>query len=359
MTWVDDWQRELRSKQERHRRFWSLEDVDRPMIGFRPQGNAASPGYELLGDSWLTPEMLTEDLYNAYRWDLTSTSVRLDCPGDFFHTAFPDCGIPWMEALVGCTVRFSPGSKMAWAKPFARTLEELKERWRLPIERDDPWLDKLRSVHRLGKRDSPWCPVPPVLGRGPLDVLAAAMPTEEMITGLVAQPEEYSQVLARIAEMYVAATAEQLELMTPFLDGFANRRGIWAPGRICMSQEDAAHLLSPTLYRELVNPIDRSIWKHFEYTMMHTHSAALDKMLESLLNSPELRCIEVVIDPNGPSVDQQMPMWKRIQEAGKSLLIVSGFVPGQIRRIGNELSPIGLAFAVSAPNPLAYRDCFD
>ena len=82
-------------------------------------------------------------------------------------------------------------------------------------------------------------------------------------------------------------------------------------------------------------------------------------MLDALLDSSELKCIEVVIDPNGPSVDQQIPMWKQIQEAEKSLLIVSGLAPEQIRRISNELSPVGLAYAVATSNPLDYQDCFD
>ena len=346
-------------KLTRHSDFWHRAPVSRPMFGFCPPGNETEPGFELLGNRIVRPEDVNEELYQAYKYDFTFMSIRQDFPGDFFYTTLPDCGIPWYEALIGCPVRFSSGTKMGWAERFAANLSELRAQWRLPLAPDDPWLDRLRFVLKRKKQDFAECPIPPVLGRGLVDLLFAAMPTEEVIIGLVGSRDEYAKALNLIAEMTIDVINFELESLGSFNGGYANRRGLWAPGSTCLTQEDGSSLLSPRIFEDVILPWDRRIWAEFDYSMIHTHSPGLPVMIDGLIAAPELTAIESMVDPEGPSVDKLMELWKRIQAADKALLICSELPPEALEEIANELEPNGLAFCISTAEPEMYDKLFE
>lgn len=321
------------------------------MIGIcRPLGKTA-PGYDLIGERALTPDDVGEALYQAYKHCYTVCTPCADFPGDLFYTTIPHCGIPWYEVLLGCKAHFSDGTLMAWAEPFAEDAEQLQRLWRLPLAEDDPWLDKLRFALRRKQEDFPDAAVPTVLGRGVLDCLMAAMPAEEVMAGLAMSPEKFLPAMERITDMIVMAVAEQLKALLPFRGGYANRRGLWAPGTACWSQEDGAGLVGPKLYRERILPFDRRIWASVEYAMFHTHSAGLPVMVDALLEAPELECVECTVDAGGPAVDELLPLWKRVLESGKSLLVCLEESTPQVDRVVAELPAAGLAISVSGDEP--------
>jgi hypothetical protein len=324
------------------------------MFGFCPPGNETGPGFELLGDRIVKPHDVNEDLYQAYKYDFTFMSIRRDFPGDFFYTTLPDCGIPWYEALIGCRIRFSSGTKMGWAEGFARNLTELRGKWRLPLKVDDPWLERLRIVLERKKRDFSDCPIPLVLGRGLVDLLFAAIPTEEVVMGLTESKDEYADAMNEMAEMTIDVVNLEMAALRPFFGGYANRRGLWAPGTICMTQEDGSSLLSPRIFEDVILPCDRKIWAAFDFSMIHTHSPGLPLMIDGLITAPELTAIESMVDPGGPSVEVLMPLWKKIQSADKALLICSELDPDSVEEIANELKPNGLAFCISTGEPDKY-----
>ena len=216
-------------------------------------------------------------------------------------------------------------------------------------------MERLRFVLSRKKRDFADCPVPGVLGRGILDLLYAAIGTEEVLTGLMTEEDKYARAMTMLAEMSIQVIETQLEVLGRYHEGYANRRGLWAPGTTCLTQEDGASLLSPAIYRDTIAPVDRRIWRRFEYSMIHTHSVALGIMLDGLLSAEELRGIESMVDPNGPPVEEMLPLWKSIQKAGKALLICSELVPEVIGDVTKQLQPRGLAFCISTADPTAYE----
>ncbi len=344
----------LEQRLKRHGAFWNNEPVDRPMIGICRPLKSSAPGYELMGERSVRPEDVDEELYQAYKDCYTVCTPCADHPGDLFYTTIPHCGLPWYEILMGCSVSFSPGTLMAWAEHLADNPEELKQRWRLPLKKDDQWLEKLRFILRRRQEDFPETPIPTVLGRGVLDLLMAAMPNEEVMTGLALKPDMYKELIADLTGMIVLAIQEQLKVLQPFHGGYANRRGLWAPGTACWSQEDGATLVGPQLYRDLILPFDRKIWNSVDYAMFHTHSAGLPAMIDALIDAPELECVECTVDANGPSLDELIPLWKRMLEADKSLLVCLEEFSDHVNRVVRELPAEGLAISVSTDNPPEY-----
>ena len=244
---------------------------------------------------------------------------------------------------------------MGWPEKLANSLTELCSNWRLPLESDDVWLESLKSILRRKMQDFPYCPIPLVLGRGLIDLLYAAMPTEEVVMGLTQSGNEYAKAMDDMARMAIDVINVELATLQPFWGGYANRRGLWAPGTICLTQEDGTSLISPKIYQDLILPHDRKIWSAFDFSMIHTHSPGLPIMIDGLISTPELTAIESMVDPHGLSVDALMPHWRKIQSADKALLICSELDPDSIEQIANELKPNGLAFCISTAERTKYN----
>lgn len=341
----------IETKLNLHRAFWNRESSGRPLIGICRPLKQSSPGYDLYGKRKIQSEDINEELYQAYKDCYTVCTPCADHPGDLFYTTIPHCGIPWYETLMGCPPYFSSGTLMAWGEHLAENVEDLMDNWRLPLQEDDPWLEKLRFILARRQRDFPETPIPTVLGRGIIDLLLAALPNEEVLTGLALEPQRYQPAMEQLTDLAVQAIVEQLKVIKPLHAGYANRRGLWAPGTACWSQEDGASLLGPELYRDLIFPFDRRIWDSVDYAMFHTHSVGLPVMIDAILQAPELECVECTVDAGGPSLDELIPLWKRVLDADKSLLVCLEDSSSQVDRVIAQLPAAGLAVSVSGDQP--------
>ncbi len=101
-------------------------------------------------------------------------------------------------------------------------------------------------------------------------------------------------------------------------------------------------MFSLKAYREFFQECDRRIVAGFEYSIMHTHSANA-KLVTGLLEIPELAAIQVLLDPTGPSVAQMLPLFERVQDSGKALLITHELSDDALTPLLSKLSPRGLA----------------
>jgi hypothetical protein len=120
--------------------------------------------------------------------------------------------------------------------------------------------------------------------------------------------------------------------------------GLWAPGSAVQFQADASCNLSAKTYREFLFEIDRSIASQFEYSIIHTHSASRH-ILPVLIEEPELKAIEVTLDPlpYGPPPSELLPVFQTVQQAGKALFISGPMKRFVLDSILETLSPVGLA----------------
>ena len=345
----------LSEKLENHVRFWAKTNR-RPLFGFCADSSFGPAGFGLLGDQIVTPDLVDSALYEAYRHDYTVASVLHDHAYDFFPTPVPDCGIPWMETIAGCPIRFSEGTRMAWAEQFADSAREFVAMSRLPVTVDDPWLQSLTWLLEKRQDDLPRAPIPLVLARGTTDILVAALSAETTILGLVSQPGVFGGIIQGLADMIAFVIGKELEAIRRFHGGHIVQRGLWAPGTLCMTQEDAAGLLNPDLFRDLVLPAQESIWDRFEYSIFHTHTTALRVMIDGLVASDKIKCVDCTVEAGGPDITTILPMLDRLQDSGKAVLVASAaLTPQQTRLLVDQLRPEGLAFLISTATPEAYE----
>ena len=130
--------------------------------------------------------------------------------------------------------------------------------------------------------------------------------------------------------------------MPLFCGGYFDAQySLWAPGPIIRMQEDATAVYSPALYRKFVQPVDRAIAARFPNALMHLHSTSMF-LLDAFLEIDEIKCFEVNNDALGPPVAAMVPYYRRVQEAGKPLLIRGSFNTEEIRLLMDSLEPRGL-----------------
>jgi hypothetical protein len=111
-----------------------------------------------------------------------------------------------------------------------------------------------------------------------------------------------------------------------------------------MTQQDAALFFTPQKYRDLILPADQMIARSFDYTVMHFHSSSLHT-LDDFLGMGELECIQIVVDPMGPSLEELIHVFKKTQEA-KPLVIFADINDKEIDFLLGQLSSRGLCIYV-------------
>jgi hypothetical protein len=136
---------------------------------------------------------------------------------------------------------------------------------------------------------------------------------------------------------------EELWRRVPLFCGgyFDAQYSLWAPGPIVRLQEDASAVYSPALYRRFVQPVDRMLAAHFEYSFMHLHSTSMF-LLETILEIGEIRCFEINHDAIGPPVREMVPYFQRVQRAGRPLVIRGSFGEEDLRLLTDSLDARGL-----------------
>lgn len=269
-------------------------------------------------------------------------------PGDVIQPFSPAFGIPWMEAIAGCTPVCEAGS--IWAHPC---LESYLRRPRLAFDPGNAWFQALAGFTRALVR---WAdgrfPVALPQMRGPLDLLAAMRKPEEMCLDLLEQPEEVHAILRELTGLWTGVARELLALIPPYQGGYCSRMKMWAPGQTITPQNDTSALVSPTTYETFLGHSDRAIQAAFPYSCFHMHSTEY-RHVETLLRMPDLTCIEFTLEHpwGGLALEPSLAIARRIL-AHKPLVLAAPDVPSaEICRAALPAEGLCLLLAANEPEP--------
>jgi hypothetical protein len=334
----------LKERLARNEAFWVRGPAERPLIGMSV--NITFPtvtfGNLKAETGRMAPGMIDPEAF-LLDWDkiYEHTEARDE---DVFMAACPYSGVPWMEAIAGCEVYFSPASHSIWAEHPNPSWESLKQ---VGFDPNNPWLLKfVECTAVLREHANGRYPIGTPIMRGVSDMAAALLGPQRMVFELLDHPEQSRELFDRLTEIWQGVGTLLTNSRGLFLRGqCAGRRRVWTQGTCMLYQDDAVALLSPTLYEEHFVPRTHRILGSYDRSMIHTHSGSLRVMMAGLLALDSLDAVEVIIDPSGPSVPELIPAFKRIQEH-KSLLIVGDIKDmslNEIHLLLEELSPEGLA----------------
>jgi len=213
---------------------------------------------------------------------------------------------------------------------------------------DNAWFQCLATFTKaLVKLADGHVPVCPPLLRGPGDLASALLGGMEFATGFLDEPGRMKHLLAHCAGTRLEVV-RRLQRIIPAWHGTHAAGGypskIWTRRAAGYNQEDSAALLSPSLFREFLLPLEKDMCKAAEVNFIHLHSSCLYPV-DILLEDESYDVIEINIDHEGagPTLKTLLPTFRRIQEAGRPLLLWGAIGEADWRLLRNELDPRGLS----------------
>ena len=337
------------AKIERYRAFWNRADVSRPLVGFTcvgwfPFGEFAAcrslPPDSQLDPGQVDPAQFLDDHLRMLREGevMDDDLIRGACPGQV--------AIPWLPAALGSPLRVLPENilgeerTLPWPAALAIRLEE-----------GNPWFRKyLEFADALVEVSAGRFPVSHSAELGPTDLHALLRGHTQSLLDLTDAPSESDQILRRGGEWLREFTEAVWRRLPLYEDGYFDAQySLWSPGPIVRMQEDATAIYSPSLYRQFVQPVDRTLARHFASSFIHLHSTSMF-LLDAILEIDEIQCYEVNNDALGPPVAKLLPYLQNIQAHGKPLLVRGSFTPEELRLVTDSLEPRGLFLNIMVRN---------
>jgi hypothetical protein len=297
---------------------------------------------------------------------------------DFGYVGSAYWGIPWLEAIMGCPVAVAAAN--CCAKPCLTGLDNAGSL----LKKGDRHLTPIafRGVHTVGSEPVPlfqqaatglaldldtnaWLkellrftrdlvdfsagrfPVCPPLLRGPGDTAAAMLGEMTYVTGFFDSPATMRELLDFCARTRLAVI-ERLQAAIPTWRGIHAAGGypsmVWSRRTVAYHQEDSAAVLNPSIFREFLLPAIKTACRAAEVNFIHLHSACLYPV-DILLEDDSFDVLQINVDHRGmgPPVCSLIDTFKKIQAAGRPLLLWGEFSPEEWELIRSQLSPVGLS----------------
>jgi hypothetical protein len=350
----------LEKKIARHRNFWSRGPTDRPLIVYHAgDWGCFSPdfmkGRPHMHNRVITPESIDVAAYDEVYDYIDALNASFEC--DAIPCAEAYQAMPWLEAICGCKIMSS--DKYVWAEPAISEDEPVETLADRPENR--AWIEKyFESIEYLKRRykDREDYFVSQTILRGSVDVMSALLGGSRVVFEFYDSPGAMKAVFRRNNDICNRFFRRQFDHVT-FKDG-GNVLGqfyLWAPGPCLRLQEDATAILNPELFGEFAKTGLEQSSALSPYNLVHLHLTALH-VLDDVLSIPTVRAVEICIDEGFGNQDPRMYMdaYKKIQRAGKSLVVHGYMTADDAVFLHENLSPQGLCLNAVVEGPKEARE---
>jgi hypothetical protein len=322
--------------------FWERAPVRRPLVGFSIkswfplQEFSASAAWQ--DREALTPEMVEPEAFLDDQERLLREGEVIE--DDILRGASPSQAVPWLDGMLGATLRILPGTVLGVERTLA--WDDLAD---LHLDARAPWFAKyVAFIEALVRHSAGRYPVSHGALIGPSDIAALLRGHTQSVLDLVESPDQARRLLRQCGGIFRRITEDAWQHI-PLYDGgyYDAQYQLWSPGPIVRLQEDASGVLSPRLYREFLQPVDREVAGHFPNAFIHLHTNSMF-LYNLYLEVEEIRCFQVNYEfhSGGPPIAGMVPAFRKIQAAGRPLLVRGSFTADELRHLVDALDPRGL-----------------
>jgi len=338
----------VEEKIEGYMKFWNLEGVKQPLIGFDVGGFFPVQWFGALRDieetDYLKPEHLIVEKYLSDYTKLYERSASVD--DDLIKGVSPIPAIPWMEAMLGCPVEISGES--IWGKERNASWEELDD---LALFDDNPWLQKyLEFLTALVQNAAGRYPISQPILRGISDMIGALRGNNQALFDTLEAPDRVKDLAVRCTDALIAVTQKQYDIIEPFHGGYLIEQfGMWSPEIIVRLQEDVSAVYSPRTYCDLIQPFDRQVADAFPSCLIHLHNSSLF-LIDYFLEVEEIDVFQINRDLVGMSTREMIPYLQKVQQRNRRLLIRGPMSFEDLKLMKENLAPTGLILQIVLNN---------
>jgi len=299
----------------------------------------------------ITPDMLDVDAFveeelALWEEEKAQGSMYRFSSGDRITGVGAYSGIPWMEAIFGCTIEAMEASMVSHpcmqspGDPAKIKIDYETNAW---VEKYFEFLEKYRNA--FGEER----PVIETLLRGVSDTYGALVGQGEMIYALYDYPEVVQKCFENISHEYTVFLKKILEYTTPIAGGYVHPQGVWCPGTPNMFQEDLTSLMTPKHYRDMIKPLHDKMCRQFGTNVMHTHPTSYH-IFDDLIHVENLSALQMQKDIGEDGLDHHIAMLQKVQAAGIPIFFSAPLNLQELDRVLDAVELRGFSLHVWAEN---------
>jgi len=340
-----DWE----ESKQRFLAFWQGEIVDRCCLAVKspragidawPSDNVPTDA-EGLRRYWLDPET-----------NLARMLRSMNCTyygGDAYPATTMCLGASAMAAFYGSPVEFREDT--VW---YHECIDDITAwTWDIDLEKAPLYGPTFEATRHYALKVKGKCLVGlPEIGSA-TDDLSLLRGMQNLVYDMVDEPEAVRRAIGVLTKTWMQVHSELYKIAEPCNDGGCPIpwMQVWAPGPCYQMSCDFSTALSPSLFREFIVPELVEYMTVNAYSVYHLDGPDELKHLDALLELDSLKAIQWTPGAgNEPtSHDRWMPFLKRIQSAGKRLILPCAEA-WEVEKLLSELSSKGLLVSCWASN---------
>ncbi len=335
MLFKEDWDK----CKERFDAFWEGEMIDRCCIAiYAPRRKPVDSKYELreardLIEKWTDSEFLMNQAMHYF----SNTYFG----GEAFPLHWVNLGPGVAASFIGASYVLAEDTVWFDRNPIIHDwnnmpeirFDENSEMWKIVYGITEDFLEKAKGNYFVGITD---------LG-GNLDIAASLRGTQNLLLDIYDNPEGVKSLVNKIDEIWFSCYSKLQELINKYMEGTSAWMGLWCRQRWYPLQCDFSAMLSPAMFEEFVKPSLSREAEFLDKSIYHLDGPGEIPHLDHLLDIDRLTGIQWTPGAGNPNVcdEKWYPMYKRIQEKGKNLVLL-GAEPGNVEKLLDNLSPKGL-----------------
>ena len=345
MRYKEDWEQ----TQQRFEAWWQQEIVDRVMIqAYAPKTQRNSQQH--FSDSWWCSfKTVKKWVDSGFDMDLLLFEMErriasMYFGGDAVPRFFVNLGPGSIAAYLGCqanftadTVWFGPPLIRDWCDLENLWFDQENELWQVTKQ-----LTEFASTRAEGKFLVTLFDL-----TGPIDLIPWLRGTGEFCIDLIEQPTRIRELRDLLTEIWIDCFDECFNIITKRQSGSLGALPAWSPGKTYFISCDISSLFSPAMYEEFVVPEIQILARHLDDPLYHLDGPDAVRHLDLILEVPEIKAIQFSPGVGSPGVLHWIPMFRKIQNKGKSVFVHAGNAR-EVEQLIAELSPKGLLIQTSS-----------
>lgn len=328
-----DWEK----SRERHEAWWQGEAIDRVLLQVLAPKKDVPPATpppmpRNPEQQWLD----VESRLQWFEWNLNHTYYA----GDAYPYFDTQIGPGTLSTFIGAKPEFQ--SNTVWYHPCVDDIPSAQP----PVfdENNHYWkyVQELSTAGMKHFQERALVAFPDLIEN--LDTISSLFGNRELLLAMVDYPEKVHEFQRAILPLY-------LEYHRRLYDIIKDEDGgscfcafhVYGKGRIAKLQCDFSAMISPRMFEDFVVPYMEPQCQALDHSVYHWDGTCALQHECPLLSMPSLQAIQWTPGAGEPSVGDPFwyPMYHRILEAGKSLLML-GVAPHEVQPMVEELGPDGL-----------------
>jgi 5-methyltetrahydrofolate--homocysteine methyltransferase len=320
---------------ERLKAWWDHEILDRPCMAYY----TPYLGQKIFKVSDIVEFFLPFCL--AEKWDGIEQCLKnfeqmaniLYFGGESIPNYVPNYGAGCMAAVFGIEPELVVGddkygimSKTVWYDHRNKiTLDEIVPHLEsIELNKNNPWYARLLRITEIAAKhaDKNYSIAMTDLG-GILDILSSFLGPQKIILTMKRNPGLIDTCRAIILEKLLKVYDDLQNIIERYGDGCNSWIQVWCPKRYYPMQSDFCAMLNPKWFKRFVLPDLIAQSEHMDYAAYHLDGPNQIVHLDEILKVPSISAIEWIpgAGKTPKCSDEWIPIYKKIQNAGKNLIL--------------------------------------